>query len=150
MGTVEHAIAVAAEAHRGETTRLGEPYVMHPIRVMLRVTGDAARQVAALHDVVERTGWTLERLRAEGFSDEVLAAVHALTRTGGEDYFDFVRRALANPLARPVKKADVLDNIEEARRGPATKKSRARLDRYERIGDSTDLCRRARWTDGSG
>jgi tetratricopeptide (TPR) repeat protein len=140
LSTVERAVAIAAEAHRGQTTRLGEPYILHPMRVMLRVRGDGQRQVAALHDVVERTPWTLDQLRAEGFTDEVLDAVAALTRSDGEDYMDFVRRAIAHPLARPVKKADLLDNADEARRQKSTKKTRERLKSLVRAGEHARDC----------
>ncbi len=37
-------------------------------------------------------GWTLERLAKEGFREDILAAVDAMTKRVGEDYFDFVRR----------------------------------------------------------
>ena len=98
--------------------------------------------MAALHDVVERTDWTLERLRNEGLPARVVAAVDALSRREGEDYFDFVRRAISNPLARPVKRADLLDNLQEARKEPPSPKRDERIARYERAlklvdGDQT-------------
>ncbi len=131
MERLTRAIMVAAEAHAGQKDRAGQPYILHPLRVLLRVRGDEERQVAALHDVVERTEWTPERLRDAGFAAGVVAAVDALSRREGEDYFDFVRRAISNPLARPVKRADLLDNLQEARAALPGPKRNARLARYE-------------------
>ena len=131
MERLARAIIVAAEAHAAQKDRADEPYVLHPMRVLLRVQGDEERQVAALHDVVERTDWTLERLRNEGFPARVVAAVDALSRREGEDYFDFVRRAISNPLARPVKRADLLDNLQAARNEPPSPKRDERSARYE-------------------
>ena len=52
MSTLERAIAIAAEAHAGQLDKAGVPYILHPIRVMLRCSGAAERIVAVLHDVV--------------------------------------------------------------------------------------------------
>jgi (p)ppGpp synthase/HD superfamily hydrolase len=128
--TLERAIAIAAEAHAGQWDKAGNPYILHPLRVMLAVTATEERIVAALHDVVEDTPWTLEALRAEGFSNVVVAAVDAMTRRAGEDYFEFVRRAAAHPIARPVKIADLRDNMDMARIAAPTARDDARIDRY--------------------
>ena len=128
--TLERAIAIAAEAHAGQKDKAGGPYILHPLRVMLAVPALDERIVAALHDVVEDTPWTLEALRAEGFSDDVVAAVDAMTRRDGEDYFEFVRRAVAHRTARPVKIADLRDNMNVARIAAATDRDHARIDRY--------------------
>lgn len=115
MSTLERAIVIAAEAHAGQTDKAGEPYVLHPLRVMQRVEREAARIAAVLHDVVEDTPWTLDGLAAEGFREEVVSAVDALTRREGEIYLDFCRRAAEDPVARLVKLADLEDNLDPAR-----------------------------------
>ena len=128
--TLERAIVIAAEAHAGQRDKAGDPYILHPLRVMLAVTAPEERIVAVLHDVVEDTSWTLDALRAEGFSNEVVAAVDAMTRRDGEDYFEFVRRAVAHPIARPVKIADLRDNMDRARIAAPAARDDARIDRY--------------------
>jgi hypothetical protein len=60
-------------------------------------------------------GWTFERLREEGFSEAVVDAVDAMSKRDGEEYFAFVRRSIENPLARPVKRADLTDNLAQMR-----------------------------------
>ena len=130
--TVEDAISIAARAHRGQKDKAGAPYLLHPLRLMLRMDTEAAMMAAVLHDVVEDTDWTLERLRGEGFSDEVVEAVDCLTRRGGESYEEFVERARANPVARRVKIADLEDNMNVRRIGRLGSKDLERLEKYHR------------------
>src|SRR4051794_27877845 len=111
MTSLDRAIEIAAGAHAGQRNKDGDPYILHPIRVMMRVDGLNAKMAGVLHDVVEDTPWTIEQLRAEGFSEEVLSAVDCLTHRDGEEYFDYVARAGSNPLARKVKLADLEDNM---------------------------------------
>lgn len=132
MPTLEHAIALAAQAHAGQIDKAGAPYILHPLRVMLRCATNEQRMAAMLHDVVEDCGITLERLRAEGFPDAVVRAVEALTKRDGEDYDAFVRRAGADPIARIVKLADLADNRDLSRLPNPTTKDRERLAKYER------------------
>ena len=129
MATLERAMAIAAAAHRGQCDKAGEPYLLHPIRVMLRVSGHDERLVALLHDVVEDSPWTLEQLRAEGFPEAVILAVDRVTRREGEPYQAVIERAGADPLARRVKLADLEDNIDA---GPAARAFSARPGRLER------------------
>lgn len=130
MPTVEHAVALATRAHAGQVDKAGAPYIAHPLRVMAGVDGDDAKMVAALHDVVEDCGWTLEALRAEGFSDAVIAGVDAVTRRPDETYEAFVRRAATDPLGRAVKRADLIDNCDLSRIAHPTQKDHARIDKY--------------------
>ena len=131
MATLERALAIAAEAHRGQVDKAGEPYLLHPIRVMLRVRGDEARLVAVLHDVVEDSpAWTLDRLRTEGFPDPVVRAVDLLTRRGDESYDTLIDRAGSDPLSRRVKLADLEDNMMQTRISRPGPQDRERLERY--------------------
>ena len=129
---LEDAIALAVEAHRGQRDRAGAPYVLHPLRMMLRVDTDAERMAAVLHDVVEDTAWTLEGLRERGFPDEVVEAVDHLTRREEETYEEFVARAAAHPVARRVKIADLEDNMDVRRSGEVGPQDVERLARYHR------------------
>lgn len=110
------AIDIAARAHEGQSSKTGGPFIDHVRRVAELVTGEDETLVAWLHDVVEKgPGWTFDRLREEGFSQRVVDAVDAMSKRDGEDYFDFVRRSIENPLARPVKRADLTDNLAQMR-----------------------------------
>ncbi len=113
MGTLERAIEIAARAHAGQFDPAGDPYVLHPLRMMLALNAPDARIAALLHDVVEKSDdWPLERLRLEGFSAEVLEAVEALTQTPGEKFEDLVTRATRNRIGRLVKIADIQDHLK--------------------------------------
>jgi (p)ppGpp synthase/HD superfamily hydrolase len=110
--TLEHAIDIAVQAHRGQTRRNGEPYVLHPLRVMTACRTDKARIVAVLHDVVEDSDTTLQDLRDEGFDQDVLEALDLVTHEKGVPYDDYIDRIADNPLAREVKIADLEDNLD--------------------------------------
>ncbi len=109
---LERAIQIAVEAHKGQLDKSGKPYVLHPLRVMLRMSTPEQMMAAVLHDVVEDTPWTLDQLREEGFPEEVVEAVDCLSRRNGESYDQFVERLLPHPLARKVKLADLEDNMD--------------------------------------
>lgn len=108
---LEKAFSIALAAHEGQVDQQGQPYLLHLIRVMLNVPDGPARVVALLHDLLEDTDWTAGDLRENGFDEEVVAAVVALTRRDGEAYAEFIDRVQANPLAKTVKIADVEDNL---------------------------------------
>jgi len=130
MPTLEDAIALAVEAHRGQRDKAGQTYILHPLRVMLRLEGEAERMVAVLHDVVEDSSYTLEHLRGLGYPEEVLGALDCLTKREGETYEAFIERVLPHPLARRVKLADLEDNMDVRRLTAVTAKDAERLARY--------------------
>src|SRR5262249_17498132 len=133
--TLGTAIAIAAKAHEGQLDRGGAPYILHPLRVMLRVDTNEERIVAVLHDVVEDCkGWSFEQLKAEGFSAEVIVALKALTKRkkGEPDYEAFVNRAAANPIAIRVKLADLEDNCNLSRIACPTERDMQRIAKYRR------------------
>src|SRR5215471_17617407 len=97
MATLEKAIAIAARAHQGQKDKAGHPYILHPLRLMLRMESEAAMIAAVLHDVVEDTDVTIDHLREAGFSEEVLHAVECLTHQDGESYDAFIARVQTSP-----------------------------------------------------
>lgn len=130
MANLASAIATAAQAHQNQKDKSGEPYILHPIRVMMRMRSEVDMIVAILHDVVEDTNWTIEQLRAEGFSEEVLQAVACLTHQENESYDKFLARIESNVIARRVKLADLEDNMDVRRLSVLTEKDIQRLQRY--------------------
>ena len=131
MATLENAIALAARAHAGQKDKAGQPYILHPLRVMLAVEGGDERMAAVLHDVVEDTDLSLDDLSEQGFDEAVVAAVDCLSRRDGEDYMDFVRRAATDPVSRKVKVADLNDNLDTSRLPEVTDRDQARIERYQ-------------------
>lgn len=131
MPTVEDAITLAVEAHRGQVDRLGEPFILHPMRVMSRVETDTGRIIAALHDVVEKTDLTLDDLRARGYDAAVVDGVDSLSRRDGESYAEHVERIQQNPVAVPVKLADLQDHLDVQRWPLLTADDLERFQHYQ-------------------
>ncbi|WP_158265257.1 HD domain-containing protein [Blastopirellula marina] len=115
MATIDKAVEIAAQAHAGVKDKQGQPYLLHPIRVMMGVSGEAAQIVAVLHDVVEDTPLTFDEVAAVGFSDEVLEALRLVTHEKEVPYADYVIACKANPIARQVKMSDLRDNSSLSR-----------------------------------
>ncbi len=132
MSSLERAIELAAACHAGQTDKAGQPYILHPLRVMMSLDSDDARITAMLHDTVEDGDWTLRGLSEEGFDPVVVAAIDALTHREDETYMDYVRRAAANPIAVAVKRADLTDNLDLSRIPDPTRKDQDRADKYRR------------------
>jgi (p)ppGpp synthase/HD superfamily hydrolase len=121
--TVEDAITLAARAHRGQRpSPEAEPYIFHPLRVMLSLGDLADRIVAMLHDVVEGTDVDLANLVASGCPPEVVVTVDALSRRTADSYGAYIERVAANGIVRRVKLADLSENLANLwhRSGQAT------------------------------
>nr|WP_314494160.1 GTP pyrophosphokinase [uncultured Pseudomonas sp.] len=132
MSTVEKAIVIAAIAHAGQVDKGGAAYILHPLRVMMKVHTPEERIVAVLHDVLEDTAVSLADLVRDGFNLKTLAALLALSRRAGEPYEDFVVRLGSDPLARSVKLADLADNSDLTRIPQPSTADWQRLHRYHR------------------
>jgi len=130
---LERAIEIAVQAHKGTSDKGGSPYILHPLAVMHNLDRDDEKIVGVLHDVVEDTQWTFEKLLDEGFSVTVVDALRSVTKQeGGEDYFDFIQRAKKNPLGRKVKIADIQHNMDVTRIKVISDKDATRLNKYKK------------------
>jgi len=132
--SVEDAIALAARAHRGQrySSPEGEPYIFHPLRVMLAFADPADQIAAVLHDAVEDTDLELADLTEAGYPAEIVAAVEYLTHRATESYEDYIDRVAANEIARRVKVADLRENLANNLRQPDSPGNADRIARYER------------------
>lgn len=139
MPTLEDALALALEAHRGQRDKAGDPYILHPLRLMLRFDDEPARLVALLHDVVEDSDTSLDDLRMAGYPGVVLAALDCLTHRAGEAYADYIQRIKPNPLARRVKLADLEDNMSLVRLSTLAERDARRLQKYHRAWQALRL-----------
>ncbi|MBQ2275691.1 MAG: GTP pyrophosphokinase [Lachnospiraceae bacterium] len=128
---LEEAILIATRAHMGQVDKGNQPYILHPLRVMLRLQTEEERTVGVLHDVIEDTSVTIEDLRKQGISKEVLEALEHITKGKQEPYMEYISRVIQNPLALKVKKCDLEDNMNRSRLEKVTEKDEARLKKYE-------------------
>jgi len=115
MATLQRAIELAVAAHAGQEDVPGEPYITHPMRVMLALADEGAhelRMVGILHDAVERGTLTFKQLKREGFSKDVIRGVQLMTHDDDTPYADYVVALKGHKLARRVKLADLADNAD--------------------------------------
>lgn len=137
MSQIEIALTLALKAHAGQLDKGGAVYILHPLRVMTKMSNDTERAVALLHDVLEDSAYTAEDLLESGISAEVVEAVIALSK--GEDangvtmtYEVYLEQVKANALARTVKLADLEDNMDLSRLNQVTDKDLKRRDKYQK------------------
>jgi (p)ppGpp synthase/HD superfamily hydrolase len=133
MSTLEKAIEIASRAHAGALDKAGQPYILHPLKVMLRLKEPEERIAAVLHDVVEDTSVSLEDLKSAGFTEQVVSAVEALTKRQGESRMQAAARAAAHPIALAVKLADNAENMDISRISEPTERDFERLKEYEQV-----------------
>ncbi len=133
MATLEDAIILAARAHAGQKQRNGEPYILHPLRVMMAVENPDEKMAAVLHDVVEDSDMTLDDLKQKGFSPAVVEMVRLLTHDDALSYEDYIKRLRSNPGARHIKIADMQDNMNVRRLPHMRPGDLERLERYHKF-----------------
>lgn len=145
--SLEDAIILATNAHRGQTDKAGEPYVLHPLRVMFTFPPYMLREriTAVLHDTLEDTALTEDDLQREGVPAECIYAIKLLTysdhdKMNAMTYLDFVNRCRHDPIARQVKIADIKDNTSLERMLRLDTKTQQRL--MDKYGPALDLLQR--------
>ncbi len=132
MCNLEKAIAIAIDAHSGQVDKASQPYILHPLRLMFKFQVEVEMIVAVLHDVIEDSNISLDDLKVDGFSTQVIDAIDCLSKRDGECYEDFILRLSINDLARKVKIEDVKDNLDLTRLEHVRNKDLVRIDKYHR------------------
>ena len=108
------AMQIAYEAHAGQVDKCGTPYVFHPYHLAEQMPDEITTCVALLHDVVEDTPITLDELERE-FPPEVTEPLRLLTHDPAVPYRDYIDTFVVDPVARTVKRADLMHNLDETR-----------------------------------
>jgi len=127
------AVRIAAVAFEGTMDKGGSPYILHCLAVMqgVRHLGFGAMAAAVLHDLLEdRPEWSAERLRQEGFPEELVRTVELLTRREGEDYAHYIARLAPDTTARAIKIADLSHNMDPARLPDLSERTMERMRKY--------------------
>lgn len=136
------AIAIASEVHEFQFDMGGNPYILHPLRVMNLVgpRDHELMQIAVMHDVVEDSDglYTIATLANAGFSVRVIDALGLLTHVKNheldedEDYQNYIRKIATNEDAIKVKMADLRDNSDITRLKGLREKDFKRMQRYNK------------------
>jgi hypothetical protein len=106
--------ALAVRLLAGLTTSLAEPQIDHARRVAAGVQefGDERLVAAAfLHDVLEKSGISVDELRDLTRDEAVVELVEVLSKADDEPYADYLARCAAHPDARLVKRIDLADKL---------------------------------------
>ena len=106
---VKLAHEMAKKAHEGQLDKAGKDYIGHPEYVASLFETPKEKIIALLHDTLEDTDLSPECIKKE-FGEQVLEAVVVLTKRKGEEYFSYIERVKAHPLARRIKIADLNHN----------------------------------------
>lgn len=124
------ALRICFDAHKDQEDKSGMPYVFHPFHLAEQMKTEETTIVALLHDVVEDSDYTLEDLKAFGFSGAVTDAVALMTHADDVKYMDYVRKIKDNPIAKAVKLADLRHNSDLSRLDEVTDKALNRREKY--------------------
>ncbi len=126
------AIKIAAEYHMGQQDKGGNPYILHPLKVMHYLKSDDFQlmAIAALHDVVEDTDVTAADLVLLGFSNRVKDAVVLLTKRDGQTPDEYFQGIASNYDAIRVKLADLRHNSDVRRLKGLGDKDLLRIRKY--------------------
>ncbi len=124
------AMQIAFDVHKEQTDKTGLPYIYHPIHLAEQMEGEATICVALLHDTVEDGDITLDFLRENGFSEEIVSAIALLTHDETVPYMDYVKNISSNPIAKTVKLADLRHNSDLSRLPEINEKALARYEKY--------------------
>ncbi|PZT57388.1 HD domain-containing protein [Paenibacillus silvae] len=126
------AIAIAANLHSSQLDKGGNPYILHPLRVMMKMNDCTSMVVAVLHDVLEDTIFSIHDVKESGFSPIVIEALQSVSRKKDESYMEFIRRCKENEIGRKVKIADIEDNMDLSRIPNPTMTDYDRVKKYEK------------------
>lgn len=132
MSMLTRALAIANEAHFYQLDKGGSAYILHPLRIMMRLNtkDDELMCIALLHDVVEDGNFTFEHLEEAGMSGRVVEALKLLTKEQGMSYEGYIDRMKNNLDALLVKREDLRDNSDITRLKGISQKDVDRMRKY--------------------
>lgn len=139
---LERAIAIARDAHEGQTDKANRPYFLHPEAVAGFVDTEEEKIVAYLHDVMEDHPDYMTVAEFRGvFGDAVTDALLLLRHDRDDSYAEYIEkiRCSGNRLAIRVKIADLRHNMDVSR-GITIADARERELFYLRRNEKVQSC----------
>ena len=104
---------LARQAHAGEVDRTAKPAIEHYFAVAERMETEEETCAALLNSALGTGRISLAELRNAGFSEPMCEALEVLERKQDEEFFAFIERVAQNPLASKVKRADLVQRVED-------------------------------------
>jgi (p)ppGpp synthase/HD superfamily hydrolase len=128
-------LVLATNAHAGQFDRGGNPYILHPLKVMhyLKTDDEELQCIALLHDVIEDTDTSWKDLEAISCTSRVIAGVRVLTKMPGQTYDEYKNEVFANLDAMRVKSCDLRHNTDIRRLKGITQKDIDRNAKYNQF-----------------
>lgn len=128
-------LVIATNAHSGQFDKGGNPYILHPLKVMhyLKTSDEELQCIAIGHDVIEDTSVTYKELREAGISERIISGISSLTKVPGETYEEYKEKVFSNVDAMKVKLCDLRHNTDIRRLKGVTEKDVARMVKYQKF-----------------
>jgi (p)ppGpp synthase/HD superfamily hydrolase len=126
------ALHIATNAHHGQFDKGGNPYILHPLRVMsfIKEDDEELQCIALLHDVIEDTEVTYAELMTGGMSLRVCEGIMALTKERGYSYEQYKEKVFSSRDAMMVKMCDLRHNTDIRRLKGVSDKDIKRMAKY--------------------
>tara|TARA_B100000575_G_scaffold222409_1_gene182815 strand:+ start:53 stop:478 length:426 start_codon:yes stop_codon:yes gene_type:complete len=125
------ALTIASEAHQGQSSINGEPYILHPLRLLIKSKNNEERIIAVLHDVIEKSNIRLSDLKNRGFDQNIISSIDSLSRRKSESYSDYIVRIMQNRISIKIKLLDLADNIKMHRENNKNGIYDAKINQYQ-------------------
>lgn len=140
MRRLKEAITLACHIHEHQVDKGGQPYILHPLRVMCALQkaspsiSETVLIAAVLHDIIEDDEYG-DHHELIYFEKRVQELVVMLTRgleQKNESYVDYIKRLSKDPDASLIKCYDLLDNMDLSRIPSPTDEDYRRLEKYKK------------------
>lgn len=127
-------LVLATNAHAGQFDKSGNPYILHPLKVMhyLKTDDEELQCIAVGHDLVEDTDVTYQDLWEEGMTNRIIEGIRGMTKERGETHEEYKLKIKSNTDCVRVKMADLRHNtdIRRLKNKEVTEKDVARMVKY--------------------
>lgn len=125
-------LLLAVNGHAGQFDRGGQPYILHPLKVMhyLKSDDEELQCIAVGHDLFEDTDVTKQLMREGGISERVIAGIWGMTKQPGQTFEEYKETVFANVDSMRVKLCDLRHNSDIRRLKGVTAKDIARTAKY--------------------
>lgn len=123
-------LSIATQYHSGQVDKAGNPYINHPVAVAGYFVDERLRCIALLHDILEDTDCTSERLAQLQIPSAIIHSVEAITHNDSVPYEEYIKILARDKYATLVKIADLSHNMTLSRLPVVNESTYKRCKRY--------------------